>query len=469
MTTARRLGAERGQVGVVTIAARNYLASVLLLGESLARVMPDWLFTAIVIDATATELDALAHRWPSIASCRPSRSRSRAPPGRACSSTTTSPSTRRRSSPPPSSGSSRRQRSRSTSTQTSRSSQTCRCWPRARRHGVALTPHVTSPSPRDFKDTSEEAFLTTGQFNLGFIAVSNAGRALPRLLGRAPRAPRPDRHRGGILHRPALGRRRAHPLRPPHGQGPRLQRGLLEPPPADPHRRARRRRARRRRAPALLPLQRPRRPPAAHLVEVRPEHEGQRRRRTHAAASPARAGRAHHRQGARGRDPLVPLGGLEDGRVVPPELRGGLLARRRLGAPLGRRAAAGAGLDLALTGLRELAGGTDPRRDPAAGVAVLARQHRRPAPVPGPGEPADLRVPHLAARASRPSCPRPPRRCAPRSGRPPPSTSVRRRPAPTSSATSRASSAWARWPADRGIAPRLGLPGRGGADRRCGA
>ncbi len=40
-------------------------------------------------------------------------------------------------------------------------------------HQIALTPHVTRPVPRDGLDVSEEAFLLSGQFNLGFIAVSH--------------------------------------------------------------------------------------------------------------------------------------------------------------------------------------------------------------------------------------------------------------------------------------------------------
>ena len=39
---------------------------------------------------------------------------------------------------------------------------------------IVLTPHVTRPVPRDGLVTSEESFLTCGQFNLGFVSVSAA-------------------------------------------------------------------------------------------------------------------------------------------------------------------------------------------------------------------------------------------------------------------------------------------------------
>jgi glycosyltransferase involved in cell wall biosynthesis len=39
---------------------------------------------------------------------------------------------------------------------------------------IALTPHVTAPIPRDGLDIREEVILASGQFNLGFIAVSGA-------------------------------------------------------------------------------------------------------------------------------------------------------------------------------------------------------------------------------------------------------------------------------------------------------
>jgi glycosyltransferase involved in cell wall biosynthesis len=46
----------------------------------------------------------------------------------------------------------------------------------ADRHGIALTPHVLTPIPRDGLDIAEESIFLSGQFNLGFIAVSTAAR-----------------------------------------------------------------------------------------------------------------------------------------------------------------------------------------------------------------------------------------------------------------------------------------------------
>jgi glycosyltransferase involved in cell wall biosynthesis len=42
----------------------------------------------------------------------------------------------------------------------------------ARDHHIVLLPHVTKPVPRDQLDPKEETFLLSGQFNLGFIAVT---------------------------------------------------------------------------------------------------------------------------------------------------------------------------------------------------------------------------------------------------------------------------------------------------------
>ncbi len=42
--------------------------------------------------------------------------------------------------------------------------------------GIALTPHVTEPVPRDGMSFAEEALLLSGQFNLGFVALSNEAR-----------------------------------------------------------------------------------------------------------------------------------------------------------------------------------------------------------------------------------------------------------------------------------------------------
>jgi glycosyltransferase involved in cell wall biosynthesis len=42
----------------------------------------------------------------------------------------------------------------------------------AEEHAIALTPHVLSPIPRDGLDIAEETIFLSGQFNLGFIALS---------------------------------------------------------------------------------------------------------------------------------------------------------------------------------------------------------------------------------------------------------------------------------------------------------
>jgi glycosyltransferase involved in cell wall biosynthesis len=44
------------------------------------------------------------------------------------------------------------------------------------RHGMALTPHTTTPYPRDGKDINEQGLLLAGLYNLGFIAVSAKAR-----------------------------------------------------------------------------------------------------------------------------------------------------------------------------------------------------------------------------------------------------------------------------------------------------
>jgi hypothetical protein len=177
MTEGHVPEATSGKVGVVTIAARNYLASVVLLGESLRRVMPDWKLTAVVLDADAGELAALTARWPWMRFESP---RSLAIDGDTLDrmllyydltefATAIKPSALLQ--------------------QLETVDVAIYLDPdievfadlsdlasAAAAHGIALTPHVMAPSPRDFKETSDEAFLTTGQFNLGFVAVSSSGR-----------------------------------------------------------------------------------------------------------------------------------------------------------------------------------------------------------------------------------------------------------------------------------------------------
>ena len=103
MTEGREPGAASGKVGVVTIAARNYLASVILLGESLRRVMRTGRSTAVLHRCRRRRARARSQaRGPgcrlrgslAVLTSIPTRSH-------ACGCTTTSPSSPRRSSPPP--------------------------------------------------------------------------------------------------------------------------------------------------------------------------------------------------------------------------------------------------------------------------------------------------------------------------------------------------------------------------------
>lgn len=48
--------------------------------------------------------------------------------------------------------------------------------PLSQEHGLALTPHVLQPIPRDGKRPSEADILSSGTYNLGFVAVSQASR-----------------------------------------------------------------------------------------------------------------------------------------------------------------------------------------------------------------------------------------------------------------------------------------------------
>jgi glycosyltransferase involved in cell wall biosynthesis len=167
-----------GAVHVVTIAARNYLASVILLGESLRRVMGDWPLTVLLIDATDDELASYAATWPWLSFMGLSGldldaevlSRMRLYYDLTELATALKPTL--------------------LASLLARADVVMYLDPdievfgrldhlatAASSHGVALTPHVTAPSPRDGRDTSEEAFLTTGQFNLGFIAVAKSGTA----------------------------------------------------------------------------------------------------------------------------------------------------------------------------------------------------------------------------------------------------------------------------------------------------
>ncbi len=161
--------------GVGTIAARNYLGSVLLLGESLRALNPMWRLTALLIDATDEEIASYSEAYPYIDFIDPEAL-------------------------PIESETLDRMKlyydltEFATAVKPSMLSMLLEKAPTAmyidpdieifdsleflsdaaERHGIALTPHVMAPTPRDGKDTSEEQFLTSGQFNLGFIAVSRS-------------------------------------------------------------------------------------------------------------------------------------------------------------------------------------------------------------------------------------------------------------------------------------------------------
>jgi len=162
-----------GSVRVVTIAARNYLASVLLLAASLRATMPTWSFTAVLIDAEHDELESYAQRWPeiefmslsSLPLAKDTVARMQLYYDLTELATAIKPTVLEHLL-------ARDEVVMYVDPDIEIFSSLDHLAFAAREHGVALTPHVTAPSPRDGRDTSEEAFLTTGQFNLGFVAVS---------------------------------------------------------------------------------------------------------------------------------------------------------------------------------------------------------------------------------------------------------------------------------------------------------
>ena len=167
-----------GSWAVGTIAARNYLASVVLLGSSLKRVHPEVQLQVVLLDASATELAEYRQRWSWIGFRGvfdlgiPEVELNRMLVAYSITelATAVKPSLLR---------------------QLRRSAEVAMYLDpdievfaslaplveAAQKSSIALTPHVLEASPRDFKDTSEEAFLTTGQFNLGFIAVGPRSEA----------------------------------------------------------------------------------------------------------------------------------------------------------------------------------------------------------------------------------------------------------------------------------------------------
>jgi glycosyltransferase involved in cell wall biosynthesis len=160
-------------VRVVTIAARNYLASVLLLASSLRAIMPAWSFTAVLIDAEDDELEQHAQRWPEIdfvgLSSLPfekdTLARMQLYYDLTELATAIKPTVLKHLLV-------RDEIVMYVDPDIEIFSALDPLAFAARQHGLALTPHVTAPSPRDGRDTAEEAYLTTGQFNLGFVAVS---------------------------------------------------------------------------------------------------------------------------------------------------------------------------------------------------------------------------------------------------------------------------------------------------------
>ena len=136
-------------------------------------------------------------------------------------------------------------------------------------HGIALTPHLLQPLPRDGCTPDERVFMQAGLFNLGFVCVGHRGRAVPAVVARSSAHRRRRRPRQRPVHRSTVGRLGpvAVPSRGRARSGP--QRRLLEHPRASAQPRGRRHRARRRRSTALLPLQWVRPGAAVATVEAR--------------------------------------------------------------------------------------------------------------------------------------------------------------------------------------------------------
>lgn len=160
---------------VATIAARNYLASVLLLAESTLSVHPEAQFSVLVTDALECDLEGLRKRFPDFTwigadalGIEPSLlSRMAFYYGITEFATALKPWLLRH---------------------LLREAEVVifldpdievfgelgEMEGLARTHDIVLTPHVLNPVPRDTSAIAEENFLLSGQFNLGFIAVSRA-------------------------------------------------------------------------------------------------------------------------------------------------------------------------------------------------------------------------------------------------------------------------------------------------------
>ena len=160
---------------IATIAARNYLASLVLLGESVMVVDPEADFFILIIDAVDSELEDLRLRYPTFrwlgvdnVGVEPSQLTRMAFYYDVTEFAT-----------------SLKPWLLSTLLETFEvaiyldpdievfDDLSC-IEDLARQHEVVLTPHVLRPVPRDGLQVAEESFLLSGHFNLGFIAVSNA-------------------------------------------------------------------------------------------------------------------------------------------------------------------------------------------------------------------------------------------------------------------------------------------------------
>ena len=167
-----------GSWAVGTIAARNYLASVVLLASSLKRIHPEVELQVILLDASAAELSEYRRRWNWIGFRGvselgiPDEELDRMLVAYSITELATAVK-------PSLLGQLRRgaEVAMYLDPDIEVFASLAPLVEAARTSSIALTPHVTEVSPRDFKDTSEEAFLTTGQFNLGFIAVGPGSEA----------------------------------------------------------------------------------------------------------------------------------------------------------------------------------------------------------------------------------------------------------------------------------------------------
>ena len=176
----------------------------------------------------------------------------------------------------------------------------------AERHQIVLTPHMTEPTHRGDAYLPEELTSRAGQFNLGFIAVDKGAATVPRVLEGADAdvGGRTTSARGYFTDQRWVD---AVPTMFTAHRGPRsrVQRRLLEPPPADPRARPGRRLHDRRQAIAVLPLQRarPRRSRSVcrrHLGD--PAGSGSTAKRAAAPAAPGASradGRPRRLEGAR--------------------------------------------------------------------------------------------------------------------------------------------------------------------------